>query len=217
MKINNIENSTNFKQIKLSRKDALKTGRLILEHRKCPNPQRNHNLLLDIFLPYIEKEADLIDNTIFSVKDFKQDLCISLIEKFDKLKEKNHPVSALVQQLNSVRPDESAKITISDSLLDDLSETEKKVVAYKSAHEKPLILKIKDLISTTNSLSEREKGILDKYLDCRTNDEISKSYGMTTERIRQILKKSIHKIKLKHNKKYRIEYEKLHPQKVEAE
>ena len=55
------------------------------------------------------------------------------------------------------------------------------------------------LIDTTKTLSERQKTILNKYRDDRTNKEIAHTYGLTSQTVRHILYKSVQKIKEVHN------------------
>lgn len=214
MKINIIENTTNFKKIKLSRKDASVVGRLISEYQKNNNPNVVAEVV-DIFKPYIEKESNLVYKNFISKSDCQQDLYLILIEKFRKLREKTHPVVSLVNYFNNnIQKNISSKQILPHKPIEHY--IDKKEISVLSDFDKEIsnLEIVKSLIAKTNSLSRKEETVLNKFLDSENYSEIAKCYGFSNARILQILKDCVHKIKMVHNKEYRLEYERLHPPKT---
>ena len=209
MRIENNPNYQTFKQIKLSKGKA----RIVNKLQKQYRINKSEDILsevVNLFSPHIEKEAELIDKSRYSVQDHKQNMFLKLIETFSKIKVVNDPSYYIIESLNSLKPHNTLIKQFPKSCPVNKLKSLKVDDRYDFG-ETPEEL-VQKLVKTTPDLKERESVILQRYINGESSSDLGKKFGITSKRVNQIVRKCIHKIKMQHNSKYRIEYEKMKAQ-----
>lgn len=214
MKIDNNVSTQSFKRIKLSYSDAKKVN-TVMHNRKYIKKECDikflKEVLLDVYSPYIEKEAVLKAEKKYNINDILQDLYAALFEGFYTIKTDHHASVYLSNKISNVNPSKNTMDFQKKQIMNVSKEDITKLSVSHGSEQETVADKIIYLINSTPSLKSREKIFLEYYyIKGYIIDELAELFGITAKRVGQIIqhakKKIVHNYKLDHDVRYRAEY-----------
>lgn len=195
MKVSEINSKTNFKAIKLTRKESNKIGIFTREYRSLGNLEARAKIV-DIFTPHIEKEAKakVEENNNLSIKDYSQNLHLKLLEKIETVNLNFHPVTELINNLNSYNPQKDDYFTLSENKsIEELTPEEEYTISNKE--QSTLNEKMHQVVSICLYRDENRRMILHDFLDDYTEKELARKYNLYKNTIREKIEQGIYRIK----------------------